>query len=186
MSERLRETTVDLEVPFHDVDSLGIVWHGHYYKYLEVARTRLLRSCGLDKGDVIGPRYRFLVVESRCRYAWPLQYGDHVRVAAWFGDLRHRIRIAYEVTNLTAGRRSARAHTVLATTDLEGRLLLETPDRIIRRIQDDAAAAGSVRANAAAARNVDGAAAGNVDGEPAAGRSVDGEPAAGRTVDGDG
>ena len=40
---RLRETSVELEVPLHDVDVLGIVWHGHYYKYLEAARTALLQ-----------------------------------------------------------------------------------------------------------------------------------------------
>ncbi len=131
---RLRETTVDLEVPFHDIDGLGIVWHGHYYKYFEVARTRLLRGVGLDAGDIIGPRYRFVVVESHCRNVAALRYGDQVRVAAWFGDLRHRIRILYEVTNLATGRRAARGHTILATTDLEGRLLLETPHGIVERI----------------------------------------------------
>jgi acyl-CoA thioester hydrolase len=131
---RLRETSIELEVPFHDIDGLGIVWHGHYYKYLELARTRLLRSVGLDAGDVIGPKFRFVVVESHCRYAAALRYGDRVRVDAWFGDLRHRIRILYELTNLATGRRAARGHTVLATTDLEGRLLLETPRGIADRI----------------------------------------------------
>lgn len=134
MKERLRETSVEVEVPFHDIDGLGIVWHGHYYKYLELARTRLLRSVRLDAGDVIGPRWRFLVVESHLRYASALRYGDNVRVSAWFGDLQHRIRIAYEVTNLGTGRRAARGHTILATTDLEGRLLLETPRGIVERI----------------------------------------------------
>lgn len=134
MTPRLRETSVELEVPFHDIDGMGIVWHGHYYKYLEIARTRLLRSVGLDRGDVIGPRYRFVVVESHLRYTSALQYGDRVRVDAWFGDLRHRIRILYEVTNLGTGRRAARGHTILATTDLEGRLLLETPHGIVGRI----------------------------------------------------
>lgn len=134
MTPRLRETSVELEVPFHDIDGMGIVWHGHYYKYLEIARTKLLRGVGLDKGDVIGPRYRFVVVESHLRYTAALQYGDKVRVTAWFGDLRHRIRILYEVTNLGTGRRAARGHTILATTDLEGRLLLETPHGIVERI----------------------------------------------------
>jgi acyl-CoA thioester hydrolase len=138
--ERLRETSIELEVPFHDIDGLGIVWHGHYYKYLELARTRLLRSVGLDAGDIIGPRFRFLVIESHCRYASALRYGDAVRVAAWFGDLRHRIRILYDVTNLATGRRAARGHTILATTDLEGRLLLETPNGIVRRITEPAGA----------------------------------------------
>jgi acyl-CoA thioester hydrolase len=136
MTPRLRETAVEVEVPFHDVDGLGIVWHGHYYKYFEIARTRLLRSVGLDQGDVIGPRWRFLVVESHCRYAAALRYGDKVRVSAWFGDVRHRIKISYEAVSLSTGRRAARGHTILATTDLEGRLLLETPSGIVNRIVD--------------------------------------------------
>jgi len=44
----VREATVELTVPFHDVDVLHVVWHGHYYKYLEVARTALMKSAGLD------------------------------------------------------------------------------------------------------------------------------------------
>lgn len=134
MKDRLRETSVEIEVPFHDIDGLGIVWHGHYYKYFEIARTKLLRGVGLDAGDIIGPRFRFLVVESHCRYVSALHYGDQVRVSAWFGDLRHRIRILYEITILATERRAARGHTILATTDLEGRLLLETPHGIVQRI----------------------------------------------------
>ena len=77
---RLLETSVELEVPFHDVDMMGVVWHGHYLKYVEAARTALLSSCGLDAGDLIGPRYLLYIIESRCRYAYPLRYRDH----AWF------------------------------------------------------------------------------------------------------
>jgi len=111
-----------------------VVWHGHYYKYLELARTKLLRSIGLDAGDLIGPRYRFFVIESRCRYAFPLFYGDQARVSAWLRDFKNRIFIAYEVTNLSHRRRAARGHTVLATLDADGRMLLETPDPILKRI----------------------------------------------------
>jgi acyl-CoA thioester hydrolase len=134
---RIRPISVELEVPFHDVDALRIVWHGHYYKYLELARTRLVRECGLDIGDLIGPRYRFLMIESSCRYTAPLTYGDRVRVEAWFRDVAHRLNIGYEITNLTQGKRAARAHTVLATTNSEGRLLLRTPDAILERIGVD-------------------------------------------------
>jgi acyl-CoA thioester hydrolase len=134
MNRRLRECSVEIEIPFHDIDGLGIVWHGHYYKYFEIARTRLLRSVGLDAGEIIGPRFRFVVVETHCRYASPLRYGDRVSVSAWFGDVQHRIRIVYEAINLATSRRTARGHTILATTDLEGRLLLETPHGIVDRI----------------------------------------------------
>ena len=32
----------EIEVPFFDCDSMHIIWHGHYVKYLEVARCELL------------------------------------------------------------------------------------------------------------------------------------------------
>ncbi|HVP31509.1 MAG TPA: thioesterase family protein [Myxococcota bacterium] len=131
---RLHATSIEVEVPFHDVDALGVVWHGHYWKYLELARTRLLRALGLDAGDLIGPRYRFVVAETRCRHAFPLRYGERARVEAWLRDVRNRIHVAYEVTNLTHGRRAARAQTILVTLDAAGRLLLETPHEILARI----------------------------------------------------
>lgn len=127
--------SVEIEIPFHDVDALGLVWHGHYFKYLELARTKLLRSLGLDAGELLGSRYRFVVAETHCRHAFPLRYAEHARVDAWLRDVRNRIHVAYEITNLTHGRRAARARTVLVTLDERGRLLLETPDAIRRRLE---------------------------------------------------
>ena len=132
--ERACETVVELEVPYHDVDPLGIVWHGNYYKYFELARTRLLRDHGLDSGDLIGKRYRFYVIESRCRHSFPLRYGERARVSAWVRDMRHRVMIQFEVTNLAHERRAARGFTALATVDADNNLLLETPDEIQRRL----------------------------------------------------
>lgn len=150
MRRRLREVSVEHEVPFHHVDALRVVWHGHYFAYFELARTALLRSCGLDPragqagepgaadpaaADLIGRRYRLVVIDSRCRHTGPLRYGDRVRTHAWFRDHHRRIMIAYEVVNLSLGRRAARGHTALATLDAEGRLLLETPPAIVERIR---------------------------------------------------
>jgi acyl-CoA thioester hydrolase len=134
-TEELHDACIEFEVPFYDVDALGIVWHGRYYKYLELARTRLLRARGLDAGDLVGSRFRFVVVESACRHTAPLHYGDRVRVSAWLRDVEHRIFIAYEVTNLTRGVRAARAHTIFATTDKDGRMLLRTPKPIRDRLR---------------------------------------------------
>lgn len=139
MSNRLCETHIEHEVPFHDVDVTHRVWHGHYYKYLELARTALFRSCGLDDEDLVPRRYGLYVVETRCRYVFPLRYRDRIRVAAWFRDFDRRLNVAYEVTNLSHDRRAARAQTILALTDREGKLLLETPAALRERIH---AAAG--------------------------------------------
>jgi len=132
---RLHETAVEAEVPFHDVDAQRIVWHGHYAKYFELARTALLRSRDLDVGSLIGPRYRFMVIDARCRYGSALRYADRMRISAWFQDLRRRIVIGYEIQNLSSGRRAARGQTTLAVVDAEDRLLLEVPAEILERIE---------------------------------------------------
>jgi acyl-CoA thioester hydrolase len=132
MGER---ASVDFEVPFHDVDALRVVWHGHYYKYAELARTKLMRACGLDGEQLVGTGYGLYVVESKCRHVSPLHYADECRATAWFKDVTNRLNIAFEITNRATGRRAAKGHTILATVDRNGGLLLNTPASIRRLIE---------------------------------------------------
>lgn len=131
---RLHEVHHELEVPFHDVDALQIVWHGHYYKYMEHGRTALLRSRGLDVADMRALGHRLLLVDSHCRHTFPLYYADRARVTAWFVSVAPRLVIAYRIRNLTHDRCSARGQTILITTDAEGRMLPETPDALLQRL----------------------------------------------------
>ena len=134
-TSRLHETRVELEVPFHHVDLLRVVWHGHYYVYFEAARTQLLRSLGLDGVEIIEERYLLVVSDSSCRHIRPLTYGDRFEVAAWLADVENRLCIQYEIRNLSSGQRCARGRTVLVSLDLDGRLLLKTPRAILDRIR---------------------------------------------------
>lgn len=125
---------IELDVPFHDVDGLHVVWHGHYYKYFELARTALFRACKIDVPDMIELGYRMVVIESKCKHVYPLRYGDKFRVSASFKEIEYRLHVAFEVWNLTAERRAAKGHTLLATLDHAGALLLATPAAMITRL----------------------------------------------------
>jgi acyl-CoA thioester hydrolase len=124
-----------LEVHFHDVDSLRIVWHGHYYKYAEIGRTALLRTKGLDVAELEKIGHGTVVIETHCRHTHPLRYGDRLRVRSWFEDIEHRVNIAFEIQNLTTGRRAAYGHTILASLDAQGSLLLVTPEILAQRLR---------------------------------------------------
>lgn len=132
--KRLHPVSVDFEVPFHDVDALQIVWHGHYYKYFELARTALMRSRKLDGTAIHDLGHKLLVIETRCRHSGPLAYGDQARVTAWFADVVHRIQILYEIHNLTQNRRAARGSTTLVATTRRGEMLHRTPEIISKRL----------------------------------------------------
>ena len=129
------EVSVELEVPFHDVDMLRVVWHGHYYRYFELARTALLRKYALDGERLLETGYMFVVIESQCRHTFPLRLGERVRVGAAFKDVNFRLNVAFEVFNLSQHKRAAYGHTTLATVDHEGRLMLRTPDSILERLR---------------------------------------------------
>ena len=132
---RLHEIGIELEVPLHDVDLLGIVWHGNYYKYMEHGRTALMRSRGLDEPDLRELGVGLVISESRCRHTSSLRYGDKLRVDAWFRSVTDRIVVGYRIRNITGQRGAARAHTTLVTTDPHGNMLREIPDEIVRRIR---------------------------------------------------
>lgn len=126
--------SVDLSVAFHQCDPLGVVWHGRYFEYLEIARTALLRSVQLDVEDIRSLGFRLYVTDAHCRYMVPLAYGQTARVSAWFSAVTPLIRVAYDVYDEAGARWCARATTVLATTDAAGVLLPRTPDAILDRL----------------------------------------------------
>ena len=125
---------VALEVPFHDVDPLLVAWHGHYYKYFEIARTALQRAHRLDAPDLRDLGFHWYVIETRTRHVAPLRYGERFEVTAWFSERDPRIGISYELTSLATGKRAARGLTTLVTTRPDGEMLLETPREILERI----------------------------------------------------
>ncbi|MBK7948123.1 MAG: acyl-CoA thioesterase [Deltaproteobacteria bacterium] len=128
------ETCVSTTIPFHDCDPLGIVWHGRYLEYFELARAALFVGFGLDVPEIRDLGYRMYVVDVRCRYTHPLAYGETAEITARLKAARPLIRVVYTVRNATRGRTSARGHVVLATTDAAGSLFYETPDAIFERL----------------------------------------------------
>ena len=128
------QASVSLKVPFHDCDPLFVVWHGRYLQYFEHARTELFARLHLDVPEIRDLGYRMYVTDARCRYMHPLRYGEQARIKATLVNPSPLIRVAYEVQNLNARRRSARGFTVLATTDQEGKLLAETPTPVLERL----------------------------------------------------
>lgn len=130
-----KRATVVIEVPFHDVDSLGVVWHGHYFKYLELARTCFFRKIGFDVPQMHRSGYVWPVIEANCRYIAPLRYGMTFSVTARLEDWEHRIRFSYTIQEKGTSRLLSKGHTVQATVQAKtGRLLLATPQFLLKKL----------------------------------------------------
>lgn len=72
--------TLEIDVRFSEVDSLQIVWHGNYVKYMEDGREDFGRRYGLSYLDVKANGYTIPIVKISCEYKNSLRYGDKATI----------------------------------------------------------------------------------------------------------
>lgn len=121
----------ELNIRFNEVDSLGIVWHGHYITYFEDGREAFGLKYGIDYLSVQREGYTTPIVKSTCEHKLPLRYGAVSRIETTFVDtltakLIFRYRI-YNAQNLVA----CTGETVQVFLDTDNNLVLNTPDFIV-------------------------------------------------------
>jgi acyl-CoA thioester hydrolase len=103
--------TVELTPAFHDIDAMEVVWHGHYIKYMEIARDALLARCGYDHRAMRDSGYLWPVVELRVKYVRPAQMGRTLQVRADIVEWENRLRVDYTITDLQSGQKLTTAQT---------------------------------------------------------------------------
>ncbi|PLW67659.1 acyl-CoA thioesterase [Pseudohalioglobus lutimaris] len=136
MTESFARAEVEIEVPFHDIDVMGIAWHGHYAKYLELARCALLDTFDYDVESMQESGYVWPVIEMKIRYAQPLSYRQKIRVEAKLVEIENRMKIDYRIFDVETGRRLTRAHTVQVALDADsGEMLFASPRALLERFQ---------------------------------------------------
>jgi acyl-CoA thioester hydrolase len=124
-----------VEVPFHDVDSAGVVWHGYYAKYFELARCALLETFNFNYDEMARSGYLWPVIDMRLRYVKPAHFRQHLRVTATLAEWEHRLKIDYLINDLKTGERMTRGSTVQVAVNAQtGEMCLVSPDILFERL----------------------------------------------------
>ena len=82
------EFSVAIRVYIEDTDAGGIVYYVNYLKFMERARTELMRSLGFGKNYIFNHELMFVVTDVAVHYARPATLDDELRVTARLGRLR--------------------------------------------------------------------------------------------------
>ncbi len=77
-----------IRVYIEDTDAGGIVYYVNYLKFMERARTELMRSLGFGKNYIFNHDLMFVVTDVAVHYARPATLDDELRVTARLGRLR--------------------------------------------------------------------------------------------------
>jgi 4-hydroxybenzoyl-CoA thioesterase len=94
MTNALAEFSLPIRVYVEDTDAGGIVFYANYLKYMERARTELMRSLGFDKPALFDDM-QFVVSEVSLKYHRPAILDDQLTITA---VLSKASRVTFEMT----------------------------------------------------------------------------------------
>ncbi|GFE78707.1 thioesterase [Steroidobacter agaridevorans] len=128
--------SIDVTVAFHDIDIIGVMWHGHYLKYLETARWALMDRLDFGYDTMAASGYAWPIVEMHVKYLHAARMGEHLNVRASLIEWENRITVNYLVTRAADKERLARGKSVQVAVDAKTLALqFVTPEPLLARVK---------------------------------------------------
>jgi acyl-CoA thioester hydrolase len=109
---------------------MHVVWHGHYVKYLEVARCALLDQIDHNYNDMLAAGYAWPVIDLQLRYVRSAVFGQALTVRASLVEWENRLKINYLISDTLTGERLTRASSVQVAVDVTTREMLLVSPRV--------------------------------------------------------
>ncbi|TLX64187.1 acyl-CoA thioesterase [Stutzerimonas nosocomialis] len=125
------QAELELLVPFFDVDSMDVVWHGHYVKYLEQARCALLERIGHGYVQMRESGYAWPIVDLQLRYLRPALFNQRIIVRADLVEWEHRLKINYLIVDAGNGERLTRGSSVQVAVEIATREMQMASPRVL-------------------------------------------------------
>ena len=122
-------STKEVQIRFNEVDSLSIVWHGNYVKYLEDGREDFGNKFGIGYLQVKKAGYIIPIVDLKIYYKKSLYYGNSVLVETTFVKTdAAKMVFKYRLLSSETKKVLCTATTTQVFLDTEGTLQLTLPD----------------------------------------------------------
>lgn len=130
------QAEVEMLVPFFDVDSMDVVWHGHYVKYFEVARCALLERIGHNYQQMRDAGYAWPIIDVQLRYMRGARFNQRIVVRADLVEWENRLKINYLIRDAETGERMTRGSSVQVAVEIASReMLLASPQVFVEAVE---------------------------------------------------
>ena len=112
---------IEVTPAFYDIDVMEIVYHGHYVRYLELARSALLAQFDYDYPRMRDSGYGWPVVDMRLKYVRPATFGQKLKIRSTITEWENRLRIDYVISDAETGQKINTAYTIQVAVDMATR-----------------------------------------------------------------
>ena len=126
----------EIQVQFFDLDPMEVVWHGHYVKYLEIARGALLDSIDYNYPQMRQSGYLWPVIDLQLRYVASARFGEWLKLRAEIVEWENRLKIDYLISDAATGRRLTRASTTQVAVEIAtGEMCFASPPVLFEKLK---------------------------------------------------
>lgn len=117
----------EFKAEFFDTDPMGIMWHGNYVKYLEMARCKLLDEIGYNYIKMQDNGFTLPIVKMDLKYINPIYFNEYFIVE--ISVIECDITLKFKYTLLSKdGLTIAKANTTQVAVTLNKETLYSIPD----------------------------------------------------------
>lgn len=117
----------EFKAEFFDTDPMGIMWHGNYVKYLEMARCKLLDEIGYNYIKMQDNGFTLPIVKMDLKYINPIYFNEYFIVD--ISVIECDITLKFKYTLLSKDELTiAKANTTQVAVTLNKETLYSIPD----------------------------------------------------------
>ncbi|MBM4330431.1 MAG: acyl-CoA thioesterase [Deltaproteobacteria bacterium] len=132
----MRYDETEIKVRFNEVDSWGIVWHGHYIAWFEVGRMALLGKFHLLPRDFTQMGYIAPVVDLKCLYKEPARLDEEILIrTSVVKPTKAALTFRFQVLRKKDGKLLASGEETQVLLTLDGRMLYIIPQDLKERLK---------------------------------------------------
>ena len=123
-------------VLYGDVDSMGVMYYGNYFRLFERGRAEFIRARGVSYREIEEQGFMLPVTESKAHYTGSARYDDLVLIETRVGLVRRAsVRFDYEIYRDDSGtERLVEGYTLHACLNPE-RKVVRLPDFLTALLQ---------------------------------------------------
>ncbi len=131
----LLSVEIELTVPFHDADPMGVTWHGNYLRYFEVARCALLDKLGYNYRQMEQSGYVWPIVDTRLKYVKTSTFEQALLVQAHLTEYENRLKIDYRILDQATRVVITKGYTIQVAVDKQRQeMCFASPTALTERI----------------------------------------------------
>jgi len=125
-----------VKVRYAETDQMGVVHHGNYAEYLEIARIDWLEELGVSYGSMEKDGVMLPVYEMSFKFLQPAHFEDTLKIETRLKELpRVKIAFEYDIYN-QHGQLITTASTVLVFMDSVSKKPVRCPKFLLDKLKD--------------------------------------------------